>query len=242
MGQNGSGKSTLVRHVNGMLRPWRGRVLVNGQDTRATGVAGLARTVGLVFQNPDHQIFCATVRDEIAFGPRNLGLPAQEVAQRCDEALAHFGLERYADVPPALLGFGLRRVVSIAAVWSMRPEVFILDEPTVGLDWALTLRLMDLIGTLQQAGHTIILVTHDLRVAARFAERTVVLSEGEVVAHDDTRAVLGNRETLARVGIPPLQATELAMRLEPLGMPTDVLSVDEWLAAYGRLRRERGGR
>ena len=154
IGQNGSGKTTLVKHFNGLLKPTRGRVLVKLEtrnpkpetlvDTASLTVGQLAQTVGYVFQNPDHQIFCDTIREEFAFGPRNLGLPEAEVRRRVEEALARFDLEQYADRPPAVLGYGLRRKIGVAAVYSMRPRIFILDEPTSGLDWRSTVELMEL--------------------------------------------------------------------------------------------------
>jgi energy-coupling factor transporter ATP-binding protein EcfA2 len=160
IGQNGSGKTTLVKHFNGLLKPTRGRVLVRGlsdregspllRDTADLTAGQLAQTVGYVFQNPDHQIFCATTRQELAFGPRNLGLLEVEVKRRVDEALACFDLEEVADKPPAVLGYGLRRKIGVAAVYAMQPRVFILDEPTTGLDWRSTMELMELIGEMHR--------------------------------------------------------------------------------------------
>jgi energy-coupling factor transporter ATP-binding protein EcfA2 len=244
IGQNGSGKTTLVKHFNGLLKPTQGRVLVK-QETRDTRretlkdtadltVGQLAQTVGYVFQNPDHQIFCDTTREELAFGPRNLGLPEAEVRRRVGEALVRFGLEEYADWPPAVLGYGLRRKIGVAAVYTMRPRIFILDEPTTGLDWQGTMELMELIGEMHRQGHTIILVTHDMKLVAGFSQKCLVLRDGWVLAYDDTRAVFKRSEVLRETQIEPSQITLLAKRMVPYGMPDDVLSVDEFYAAYCR--------
>ncbi|NLE43695.1 MAG: ABC transporter ATP-binding protein [Chloroflexi bacterium] len=241
LGQNGSGKTTLVKHFNGLLRSVRGRVSVFGQDTRSLPVGLLARQVGYVFQNPDYQIFCPTVREEIAFGPSNLGLPADEVRQRTEAAMAYFGLSQYAEAPPAVLGFGLRRKISIASIYTMRPRVFILDEPTVGLDRRLTLDVMHLVQDMHRQGHTILLVTHDVKIAAEFAELTLVLHDGRVLLYDDTRAVFGQVDLLLQSQIEPPQISDLARQMQVLGMPADVLTVQECFDAYQRLRSSRSG-
>jgi energy-coupling factor transporter ATP-binding protein EcfA2 len=241
IGQNGSGKTTLVKHFNGLLKPTQGRVLVRGLDSRTCSdlrdtagltVGQLAQTVGYVFQNPDHQIFCATTREELAFGPRNLGLPETEVRRRVEEALARFDLEQYADSPPALLGYGLRRKIGVAAVYSMRPRIFILDEPTTGLDWRSTMELMELIGEMHRHGHTIILVTHDMKLVAEFSQKSLVLRDGQVLVYDDTRTVFKHSEIVRDTQIEPPQITALAKRMAPYGMPDDVLNVEEFYAAY----------
>jgi energy-coupling factor transporter ATP-binding protein EcfA2 len=245
IGQNGSGKTTLVKHFNGLLKPTRGRVLVKHEtrntkhetleDTADLTVGQLAQMVGYVFQNPDHQIFCDTTREELAFGPRNLGLPEMEVRRRVEEALARFGLEEYADWPPAVLGYGLRRKIGVAAVYTMRPRIFILDEPTTGLDWRGTMELMELIEEMHRQGHTIIWVTHDMKLVAGFSQKCLVLRDGWVLTYDDTRAVFQRSEVLRETQIEPPQITLLAQRMVPYGMPDDVLSVDEFYAAYCRL-------
>jgi energy-coupling factor transport system ATP-binding protein len=246
IGQNGSGKTTLVKHFNGLLKPTRGRVLVAPlyppprvggdrgglRDTAGLTVGQLAQTVGYVFQNPDHQIFCATTREELAFGPRNLGLPEAEVRRWVEEALARFDLEEYADWPPAVLGYGLRRKIGVAAVYSMRPRIFILDEPTTGLDWRSTMELMELVGEMHRHGHTIILVTHDMKLVTGFSQKSLVLREGKVLVYDDTRTVFKHSEILRDTQIEPPQITALAKRMAPYGMPDDVLSVEEFYAAY----------
>jgi cobalt transport protein ATP-binding subunit len=232
VGQNGSGKTTLARHFNGLLKPCSGRVVVDGRDTRGFQVKELARSVGYVFQNPDHQIFCATTREEIAFGPRNLGLRGRELEERVEEALSRFGLLGYADAPPAVLGFGIRRKIGIASVYAMRPRVLVLDEPTAGLDWRSVMELMETIQALNREGHTIVLITHDMRLVCEFAHRTIVLAEGRLLAYDETRAVFRDAPVLRAAHIEPPQITRLAIRLAHPCIPTDVLTVGEFCNAY----------
>ncbi len=240
VGQNGSGKTTLAKHFNGLLRPTQGQVLLYGQDIRDRPVGELARTVGYVFQNPDHQIFSATTREEIAFGPRNLGLEEAEVQRRTEQAMEHFDLTEYADHQPAVLGFGLRRKVSIAAVYSMRPQILILDEPTAGLDWHCTHDLMERLTALHRQGHTIILITHDMRLIAQYTPRCMVLREGKLLLYDDTRKVFEHCDLLRETHIELPQVCELARELAPIGVRRDALTVPELCDSYADLiaRRE----
>jgi energy-coupling factor transporter ATP-binding protein EcfA2 len=237
VGQNGSGKTTLVKHFNGLLRPTRGRVLVLGQGTAGQSVGQLARKVGYLFQNPDHQIFAPTVREEVAFGPRNLGFSEREVAARTTEALALFELGDKADTPPAVLGYGLRRQVTLAAVWAMRPQILVLDEPTAGLDWRSSRALMEEVDTLNRKGHTIILVTHDMKLVAEFARRVLVLDEGRTLAYEPTRQLFQQEAILRQASLSPPPITALARRMRACGLRGDSLTVDEFYQEYEALRR-----
>lgn len=213
IGQNGSGKTTLVKHLNGLLRPARGRVLLHGADIAATPVAELARTVGYVFQNPDHMIFSATVREEVAAGPRHLGLPEVAIAERTTAALTQFGLLPYAETQPALLGFGLRRKVSIAAVVAMQTAVLVLDEPTSGLDQRSTHELMTILTDLNQQGRTIILITHDMRLVADWVPSCVVLHNGRLLTHAPTRHIFQQPALLHQTQLEPPPIVQLGQRL-----------------------------
>jgi len=217
IGQNGSGKTTLAKHLNGLLRPSGGRVLIDGQDSAERSIGELARSVGYVFQNPDHQIFAATVREELAFGPRNLGCDPSEIAERVASALARFDLTDLAEAPPAVLGYGQRRLVTIASVVAMRTPLLILDEPTTGLDWRSASRLMALLAELNQAGHTILLITHDMRLVCDWAPRTLLMHEGCLLADGPTAQVMAQSEALARAQVAPPQVVRLAqsLRLDP---------------------------
>ena len=218
VGPNGGGKSTLARHLNGLLRGQRGEVRINGQPTADRAVADLAADVGYVFQNPDHQIFAPSVREEIAFGLRNQGLRGAALQARVDEALAAFNLSQVAGDPPAVLSYGLRRAVTLAAVWAMQPAIWVLDEPTTGLDARLTGGLLAHLRDLHAAGHTIVLITHDAKLALA-AERAVLLHEGRVVADGSPAEVLAASEAMQPAAEPnlprPAVETGWLYRLDP---------------------------
>ena len=238
LGVNGSGKTTLAKHLNGLLRPDAGRVLVAGRDTRQHPPGELARVVGYVFQNPDHQIFQPTVAAEVASGPRNLGARGADLAARVDEALARFGLTDLRERHPMLLGRAARRRVALAAVYATRPRVLVLDEPTGGLDRRDTTELMATLEALVAEGVTVLLITHDLRLAAAHARRVVVMSDGRVVADGPPEAILTDAERLAAAGLRPAPVTRLSLDLADAGMPP-ALTVGSFCAAF--LRRVPGG-
>jgi energy-coupling factor transport system ATP-binding protein len=232
VGPNGSGKSTLARHLNGLLQPQSGQVAIHGRPTAGRPVGDLAREVGYVFQNPDHQIFASSVSEEVAFGPHSLGLEGEALRRRVADALAVFGLQDAVHVPPAVLGYGLRRLVTIASVWAMQPSIWVLDEPTTGLDARYTAQLMDQLTDLWASGHTILLITHDLRLAAEMAERIVVLFEGQVVLDGSPETVLADADGLQRYGLRPPAIARLSALLAPWGFPHPSLTVDGFLAAW----------
>ncbi|MGC8781700.1 MAG: ABC transporter ATP-binding protein, partial [Anaerolineae bacterium] len=232
LGPNGSGKTTLAKHLNGLLKPTRGKVLVEQQDTRTTRVAQLARSIGYAFQNPDHQIFAATVHDEIAFGPRMQELPDSIVAQRVAEALDRFRLIPYADLPPALLGYGQRRQVALAAVLAGHPLILILDEPTGGLDWRSQQEFMEIVAGFHALGRTVILITHDMRLVAEYADRAIVLLDGAVVFDGPPTSLFRESEVLEQAGLALPAVTRLAQRLEKYGMTPNVLTLAEFAAAW----------
>ncbi len=226
VGQNGSGKSTLAKHLNGLLRPVGGRVRLNGEDISGVATGQLARQVGYVFQNPDHQLFSPSVEQELGLGPRYFGLPAAEVEERVQRGLERFGLRSIAQRGPGTLSFGLRRIVSIAAVATLQPPVFILDEPTTGLDWGSASHLMDHFAELHAQGHSVILITHDMRLVARYASRVVVLSEGRVVGRGSPQEVFRHRELLQAARLQPPRIVELVERLVISGMEIEGLTVE----------------
>jgi energy-coupling factor transport system ATP-binding protein len=242
VGENGSGKSTLARLCNGLLRPLEGEVLINGEDIRGRPVGEVARQVGFLFQNPDHQLFAPTVREEIAFDLRNLGFPRQEIAGRIEEALTLFGLSAYADQPPAVLGYGLRRQVTLASLLARRPSILILDEPTTGLDWRSTQLLMDHVEEQHVAGCTVLLITHDMRLVAERAASVLVLHQGRLVAAGSTRELFAQPDLLDRVSISPPPITELSQRFRSAGMRGDSLSVEAFVREFEALLPDRRGR
>jgi energy-coupling factor transport system ATP-binding protein len=233
IGVNGSGKSTLVRHLNGLLKPSSGRVIVAGQDTQTTRVGELARVVSYVPQDPGLLLFSATVRDEVGYGPRQLGLRGAALDQRVARTLDLLDLSAYAEHPPAALGYGLRRQVALASVLAMETPILVLDEPAANLDRGAAERLLRVVAERHRQGTTVIMITHDLRWAARYAQRTAILYEGHLVRCAPTREVLSDLALLARVDLDPLPVTALGSLLG-LG-PHLPLSVPELLARVTRV-------
>jgi energy-coupling factor transport system ATP-binding protein len=181
VGQNGSGKTTLVRHLNGLLRPTAGRVLLDGADIAPLRVAELARRIGLVFQDPDRQIFAGSVRAEVEFGPRNLGLRGAELRTAVDEALAAVGLSAEAATNPYDLGGSRRKLLTLASVLAMRTPIVVLDEPTTGQDLRGVAIVREVVAAAAGAGRTVLAISHDMDFVAEAFARVVVLREGRVV-------------------------------------------------------------
>jgi energy-coupling factor transport system ATP-binding protein len=217
LGSNGSGKTTLAKLLAGILTPTGGRVETAG------------RRAGFVFQNPDHQIFAETVEAEVAFGPHLQGLGEAEVGRRVEEALASVHLLGHRRSDPFLLSKGGRQRVAVASVLAMRPEVLVLDEPTTGLDYREVREMMALVGSLNGQGHTVVIVTHAMWVAAEYARRTVILDRGRILADGPTAEVFRQGDLLARGALRAPEAAALAARL---GL--DALSPDEIVAALER--------
>jgi cobalt/nickel transport system ATP-binding protein len=194
LGPNGAGKTTLVLHLNGILRPGRGAISVSGLPVTKQNLREIRSRVGIVFQDPDDQLFMPTVGEDVAFGPRNLGLPEAEVATRVAAALEQVGMAGYADRPPHHLSFGQRRRVAVATVLSMHPEILVLDEPSSNLDPAGRRELAEVLEALPV---TLLMVTHDLPYAMQLCARSVVLDSGVVVADGRTRDLLADQQLLA---------------------------------------------
>jgi len=239
VGQNGSGKSTLARHLNGLLKPDAGRVVVEGVDTRAEPVGRLAARVGYVFQNPDHQLFLPTVRREVEWGPLQLGVDGERLAERVAATLARFRLDAVADRHPASLGRGVRRLTALAAVMAMNPRVLVLDEPTGGLDHRLTAELMTMLQALVDEGRTVVLITHEMPLVAEHADRVVVLRQGRVIGDGAPSVLFDQPELLASTSLDPPEATRLALALRPLGMPGGVATPEAFVAAYADILARR---
>ncbi|WP_258396511.1 energy-coupling factor ABC transporter ATP-binding protein [Streptomyces sp. Amel2xB2] len=194
LGPNGAGKTTLVLHLNGILTAGAGSVAVAGLPVEPRHLAEIRRRVGIVFQDPDDQLFMPTVREDVAFGPATAGLRGAELDARVHEALARVGMEAHADRPPHHLSFGQRRRVAVATVLAMRPEILVLDEPSSNLDPASRRELADI---LLELDVTVLMVTHDLPYALQLCPRAVVLSDGVIVADGDTRELLCDEALLA---------------------------------------------
>ncbi len=229
IGQNGGGKTTLVRHINGLLKPTQGSVRVGGWDTRQVSVAKLASRVGYVFQNPDEQLFCKTVHDEIVFGPRNLGYPAERIQSLVEDALALTGLEAQIGTNPYDLSPTWRKMVALASVVAMDTLVIIFDEPTTGQDASSKERIAGVIATLRQRGRTVITITHDIDFCAENFERIIALAEGQVLLDGPSRQVLAQGDVLARTFVDPPQLTRLGVSI---GLADTVCTQEEFLEAY----------
>jgi len=213
MGPNGAGKTTLAKHFNGLLVPTEGRVLVGGSDTRHTGVGQLAVEVGYVFQNPDHQLFSRTVAEELSFGPRNLGWSKDRIHAAVEQTLDHLG-GRQGGEDPYFMGLAERKLVAIASVLIMEPEVLVLDEPATGADHEASLRVMNHLATLHRQGLTIVIVTHDVSLAANYADRIVVLREGSVVLDGAPDEVFRKVAELRSCLVTPPQVATLAQAID----------------------------
>ncbi|MGE5591009.1 MAG: energy-coupling factor transporter ATPase [Bacillota bacterium] len=234
IGSTGSGKSTLIQHLNGLLRPTSGRVLVEDVEITPTSKGSLKdvrRSVGLVFQYPEHQLFEETVRKDVGFGPRNLGLGPDEVEERVREAVAMVGLpDDVLDRSPFELSGGQVRRVAIAGVLAMRPKVLILDEPTAGLDPRGREEILGQVRRLHRDyGLTVVLVSHSMEDVARLAQRLVVLHGGRVALEGTPREVFAHADELTRLGLGVPQVTSLLQALRQRGLPLrgDVLTVEE---------------
>jgi cobalt/nickel transport system ATP-binding protein len=194
VGANGAGKSTLLLHLNGYLTPTEGAVRIGDFQLTRDTVQDVRRAVGMVFQDPDDQLFMSTVFDDVAFGPLNLGLTPDEVRQRVEKALETVGVSHLRKRPPHRLSTGQKRRVAIASVLSMSPDILVMDEPSSGLDPRARSQLISLLRTFH---HTKIIATHDLDMVVDLCERTIVMHEGLIRADGPTREIFGNEELLA---------------------------------------------
>ncbi|OAN49192.1 cobalt ABC transporter ATP-binding protein [Paramagnetospirillum marisnigri] len=214
LGPNGAGKTTLLLHLNGTLRPSAGEVRLDGvaQGYSRAELAAWRRRVGLVLQDPDNQLFAATVEEDVSFGPLNLGLTEAEARDRVTEALDALGIADLAERATHMLSFGQKKRVAIAGALAMRPEVLLLDEPVAGLDHRGARLLLQALERLAASGTTLVFTTHDVDLAWAFAERVALFDRGRVILHGDAAEVLGDRDALAQAGLEPPLLLELGFR------------------------------
>ena len=227
MGQNGAGKTTLVKHFNGLLKPSKGVIRVDGVETTKTSVAALARTVGFVFQNPDHQLFSETVEEEVAFALKNFGFEEEAIQKRITWALNLLGLTQYRKTSPFLLSGGERKRVALASVLAWDPQILILDEPTIGQDYQQKEKLRQFIVQMQAQGKTIVIVTHDVEFVAECNPRVMLMKEGKIVADGEGKEILTNLEALAQSSIVLPQIAQIFKQLAPLGFPKNIIDIYE---------------
>lgn len=229
VGQNGAGKTTLVKHLNGLLQPTSGSVLIGDWDTSRHQVAKLASRVGYVFQNPDEQLFTKNVHQEVSFGPKNLGYETDKVEALVEDALKLTELTEQKGTNPYDLSPTWRKMVALASIIAMDTPIIIFDEPTTGQDAANIARMADAIAVLRERGKTVITITHDIDFCAENFERVIALAQGMVLLDGPANNVLGQAEILAQTYVDPPQLTRLGLRL---GLNEIVRNQSEFLNAY----------
>ena len=220
LGKNGAGKSTLFLHLNGIFRPDEGKVIIDGEELKydKKSLLKFRQKVGIVFQNPDDQIFAPTVEEDVAFGPLNLGLPMEEVQDRVEQALVRVGMSGYEKTAPHHLSGGQKKRVAIAGILAMRPEIMVLDEPTAGLDPQGVVDLSILLRELNDEGITIIISTHDVDLVPTYAEKVFVLVDGLLIAEGTPKEIFSKPEILEQANLKVPIVTELFQKLESDGI------------------------
>ena len=237
LGKNGAGKSTLFLHLNGIYQPDEGKIFIDGEELKydKKSLLKFRQKVGIVFQNPDDQIFAPTVEEDVAFGPLNLGLPMEEVQKRVTEALARVGMSGYEKKAPHHLSGGQKKRVAIAGILAMKPEVMVLDEPTAGLDPQGVTDLTVLLKELNEEGITIIISTHEVDLVPNYANKVFVLVDGLLIAEGSPKEIFARPEILDKANLKVPIVTELFQQLESDGfdMENDYpLTIDEAKAKF----------
>ncbi|HDJ89299.1 MAG TPA: ABC transporter ATP-binding protein, partial [Thermoprotei archaeon] len=205
LGENGAGKTTLIKHFNGLLKPFRGYVKVFGKDTRKVSVAELSRNIGIVFQNPDHQLFAETVEEEVAFALKNFGYDKETIKKRVKWAIEVMGLSQYCKSSPFALSDGERKRLAIASILCYDPDIIIFDEPTVGQDFFQKERLAEILKLLATRDKTIIVVTHDIEFIVGRFNRIIIISKGEIIADNHASKILIDIDLLKKANLYPPQ-------------------------------------
>lgn len=231
MGPNGAGKSTLFSHFNGLTEPTSGHIELDGKIMKydKKTLLEVRQKVGIVFQDPNDQLFAPTVKEDVAFGPMNLGLSYEEVEKRVNEALELVGMEKFRDKTPHHLSGGQQKRVAIAGIIAMRPEIMILDEPTAGLDPEGVDKVLNILNNLNKEGMSIVISSHDIEMVNGFAEKIFVLNEGEILASGDKHEIFSNKELLKTAHLKAPITTEILYRLKEKGYDVDTtkITIDE---------------
>ena len=242
MGPNGAGKSTLFSHFNGLTEPTSGHVEVDGKAIKydRDTLLEVRQKVGIVFQDPNDQLFAPTVKEDVAFGPMNLGLDYEEVERRVDEALTMVGMEQYMDKTPHHLSGGQQKRVAIAGIIAMRPEIMILDEPTAGLDPEGVEKVLDILNNLNKEGMSIVISSHDIEMVNEFAEKIFVLNEGEILESGDKNEIFSNKELLKTAHLKAPITTEILYTLKEKGYNVDTtkISIDEVVEEIIKIKKD----
>ena len=228
MGPNGAGKSTLFSHFNGLTEPTSGYLELDGKKMEydKKSLLEVRQKVGIVFQDPNDQLFAPTVKEDVAFGPMNLGLSYEEVEKRVDEALELVGMKKFKDKTPHHLSGGQKKRVAIAGIIAMRPEIMILDEPTAGLDPQGVDQVLTILNNLNKEGMSIVISSHDIEMVNGFAEKIFVLYEGEILAIGDKHEIFSNKELLKKAHLKAPVTTEILYQLKEKGFNIDTTKIN----------------
>ena len=241
MGPNGAGKSTLFSHFNGLTEPTSGHVEVDGKAIKydRDTLLEVRQKVGIVFQDPNDQLFAPTVKEDVAFGPMNLGLDYEEVEKRVDEALTMVGMEQYMDKTPHHLSGGQQKRVAIAGIIAMRPNIMIL-EPTAGLDPEGVEKVLDILNNLNKEGMSIVISSHDIEMVNEFAEKIFVLNNGEILESGDKHEIFSNKELLKKAHLKAPITTEILYTLKEKGYTVDTtkISIDEVVEEIIKIKKD----
>ncbi|HWT74280.1 MAG TPA: ABC transporter ATP-binding protein [Mobilitalea sp.] len=235
IGQNGAGKTTFVKLLKGLLKPTQGEILMNGRAIKDLTVAKLAKNIGMVFQNPNDQIFKNQVLEEVMFGPLQIGMDTETAAKKAKQALETVGLAEYEHANPYDLGLSRRKLVAIASILAMDTEVIIFDEPTIAQDYAGKERIKDIIRRLRSEGKTVITIIHDMNFVADVFERVIVFAKGKVFLDDTAKNVFAQKEVLEEAY---LEQPDVMKLCHELGYEENFLNVEEFVqAGHGKVRR-----
>ncbi|MDD3408726.1 ATP-binding cassette domain-containing protein [Methanobrevibacter acididurans] len=220
MGANGAGKSTLFSHFNGLSQPTSGIVKINGEEMKydKKSLLKIRQKVGVVFQNPDDQLFAPTVQEDVAFGPMNLGLDLNEVDKRVEKSLKMVGMEGFEEKPPHHLSGGQQKRVSIAGIIAMDPELMIIDEPTAGLDPQGVDQVLTILNHLNEKGMTLLVSSHNVELITEFANKIFIVHDGEIINEGSTNDVFSNHEILKKAHLRPPKASEILHKLQKEGL------------------------
>lgn len=227
MGENGAGKTTLIKHLNGLLKPTNGRVLIDGVDTRTLTVAALSKKVGIVFQNAEEMFFSPTVWEEVAFALKNFGYPEKVIEKRINWALRFMDLERYREKSPFLLSGGEKKRLALAVVLAWSPEIIALDEPTVGQDQLQKEKMLEVIKLLSTQGKTIIISSHDIEFIAELRPRIILMKEGRIIADGRAEEIMIDERLLNECRLLQPQVVSLTSKLGFLGIKPRLTSPEE---------------
>ncbi|WP_407422758.1 ATP-binding cassette domain-containing protein [Methanobrevibacter sp.] len=231
MGPNGAGKSTLFSHFNGLTEPTSGHVEVEGEKIifEREKLLKVRQKVGIVFQDPNDQLFAPTVKEDVAFGPMNLGLEYAEVERRIEESLEMVGMSGFEDKTPHHLSGGQQKRVAIAGIVAMRPDIMILDEPTAGLDPEGVDKVLDILNNLNKEGMSIVISSHDIEMVNQFADKIFVLYNGEIIAQGDKNQIFSDKELLKKAHLKAPVTTEILYNLKEKGLDVDTskITIDE---------------